>query len=98
MSREALAAVDAQRSGTSAAGPSTTVMDRVRQMYCGLHGHDKLLQFEQDRMYLKCVSCGHESPGWEIADTPPPVSVRSETRTHRPAALRPQLVDARRIA
>ena len=42
------------------------VIDRLRQLYCGLHGHDTLLQFEQDRMFLRCVSCGHETPGWEL--------------------------------
>jgi hypothetical protein len=44
------------------------VVDRVRQMVCGLHGHDSLLQFERDRMYLRCVSCGHETPGWELKE------------------------------
>jgi hypothetical protein len=51
---------------------ATNIIDLVRQAYCGLHGHDDLLQFEQDRMFLKCASCGHESPGWEMSDTPPP--------------------------
>jgi hypothetical protein len=75
-----------------------SVFDRVRQTICGLHGHDSLLQFEQDRIYLKCVSCGHETPGWEIAETPLPtmMSVRGEVR--RPALVRPQLVGERRIA
>jgi hypothetical protein len=75
-----------------------SVFDRVRQAFCGLHGHDSLLQFEQDRMFLKCVSCGHESHGWEIADTAPPTvaSVREEVR--RPALVRPQLINVRRIA
>jgi hypothetical protein len=75
-----------------------SVFDRVRQAFCGLHGHDSLLQFEQDRMFLKCVSCGHQSHGWAIADTAPPTltSVREEVR--RPALVRPQLVSVRRIA
>jgi hypothetical protein len=75
-----------------------SVFDRVRQAFCGLHGHDSLLQFEQDRMYLKCVSCGHESHGWELADTPRPtlISMRSEVR--RSALVHRQLVSARRIA
>lgn len=74
-----------------------SVFERVRQAYCGLHGHDSLLQFEQERMYLKCVSCGHESSGWELTETPPTITVREGVR--RPAPLvRPQLVSARRIA
>ena len=72
------------------------VMDRVRQMLCGLHGHDSLLQFEQDRMFLRCVSCGHETPGWELNEAPPTVAVRTEARTK--PMLRPQLIGARRVA
>lgn len=72
------------------------VFDRVRQTFCGLHGHDSLLQFQQGRMYLKCVSCGHESPGWELTEAPPTIAVREGIR--RPALVRPQLVGARRAA
>ena len=72
------------------------VLDRVRQVFCGLHGHDNLLQFEQDRMFLRCVSCGHETPGWSLDEAPPVVTARAETRRH--AVIRPQLVGARRIA
>jgi hypothetical protein len=72
------------------------VLVRMRQALCGLHGHDTLLQFEQERMFLKCVSCGHETPGWELNETPPTVSVRGDARRH--ALARPQLVEERRIA
>lgn len=63
------------------------VMDRVRQMVCGLHGHDSLLQFERDRMYLRCASCGHETPGWELNDETPHVVAR--TAAARDAAAKP---------
>ena len=73
------------------------MIERLRQMFCGLHGHDTMLHFEQDRMSLRCVSCGHETPGWELNETSrPTVMVRAET-AHR-AVLRPHLVSARRIA
>jgi len=72
------------------------VMDRVRQLLCGLHGHDTLLQFEQDRMFLRCVSCGHETPGWMIDEPRPSVTALGDARRH--AMARPQLVSARRIA
>jgi len=65
-------------------------------MYCGLHGHDTLLQFEQDRMFLRCASCGHQTPGWELNEAPPTVTLRGDARHHRLA--RPQLISARRIA
>lgn len=79
-----------------AEGFGERVLDRVREAFCGLHGHDSLLQFQQDRMFLKCVSCGHESPGWELNETPPTVVARADTR--RQALVRPQLISARRIA
>jgi hypothetical protein len=75
-----------------------SVFDRVRQAFCGLHGHDHLLQFEQDRMYLKCVSCGHASSGWELADTRPPTMTSVREGVRRPALVRPQLISVRRIA
>jgi len=68
----------------------------VRQMFCGLHGHDTLLHFEEDRMFLKCVSCGHESPGWELNETRPTVSVRGDAR--RQAVMPPRVISERRIA
>jgi hypothetical protein len=71
------------------------VFDRVRQMFCGLHGHDTLLHFEHDRISLRCASCGHETPGWELNEVPPTVTIRGDARRHM---LRPQLVSARRIA
>ena len=78
----------------------TTVFDRfttwMRQTLCGFSGHDTLLHFENERMSLRCVSCGHESPGWELNEAPPTVTVRGDARRH--ALARPQLVNARRIA
>ena len=38
---------------------------RVRIAFCALHGHDLLLHFERGRrVCLRCVNCGHETPGW----------------------------------
>ena len=65
------------------------VLDRMREAFCGLHGHDSVLQFQQDRMFLKCFSCGHESPGWELNEPPPTVVAAADHR--RLALVRPQL-------
>ena len=70
------------------------VLTQVRQTFCGMHGHDSLVQFEQERMFLKCVSCGHESPGWDLDKTRPAVKARDDRRP----ALSPRLVGVRRIA
>jgi hypothetical protein len=81
---------------TTEGGFGATVLERVHQMFCGLHGHDSLLQFEQTRMFLQCASCGHQSPGWELTQTPPTVRLRGDARRH--VLVRPLLVDSRRIA
>ena len=67
----------------------------VRQFLCGLHGHDALLHFEQGRMSLQCVSCGYESPGWDMKGVP--------ARTEAPAkaarnVIRLPLMGERRVA
>src|SRR5262245_49875500 len=77
-------------------GPVGRVYDRLRQMVCGLHGHDTLVQFEHDRMFLRCVSCGHETHGWELRDTRPVVAVHVEPR--RSPLATPRLIDERKIA
>jgi hypothetical protein len=69
---------------------------QLGQMLCGLRGHDTLMHFEMERMSLRCVSCGHETPGWELNGTPPTVTVRVNARRH--VVTRPQLVSARRVA
>ena len=74
----------------------TGVLDMLRQMFCGLSGHDTLLHFEEERMSLRCVSCGHETPGWELNEVPPTVTVRGDARRHQ--IVRPRLVADRRIA
>jgi hypothetical protein len=72
------------------------VIDRLRQMYCGMYGHDTLLQFQQDRMFLRCASCGHETPGWSLDEAPPTVTMRADARRLR--LVRAQLIGERRIA
>ena len=72
------------------------MMGALRQTFCGLRGHDTLLHFEDERMSLQCVSCGHESPGWELNEAPPTVTVRGDARRH--VLARPQLLGTRRIA
>lgn len=37
----------------------------MRQALCGVQGHDRYLHVAGTRVTLRCVSCHHESPGWE---------------------------------
>jgi hypothetical protein len=78
-------------------GVGARVLEWIRQTYCGLHGHDTMLHFEKDRLFLQCVSCGHKTPGWDLNETRrPPVPVHAEA-TQR-TVMHPHLVGARRIA
>jgi hypothetical protein len=79
---------------------STEFVTMIRQFVCGLHGHDSLLQFERGRLSLKCTSCGHESPGWEIKSRRDAAS--APVTPAQPAAARrrllPHFAGARRLA
>ena len=79
----------------SVANVGARVIDRLHQMVCGLNGHDTMLQFEQDRMFLRCHSCGHETPGWDLNEVPPSITVAAEEPRH---VARPHLISERRIA
>ena len=84
---------------TAVSAPSggfARVMVLLQRTICGFRGHDTLLHFEDERMSLRCVTCGHETPGWELNEVPPTVTVRGDARRH--ALVRPQLVSTRRIA
>jgi hypothetical protein len=86
----------ALRARQAEGGLRASVLERLHRLFCGVHGHDSLLQFEQDRLFLKCSTCGHESPGWALAKTRPPARLRGDAQRH--ALVRPRLVDARRTA
>ena len=91
-----LASQEALQTHGSTSGWLESFSQRLSQMLCGFRGHDTLLHFEDERMSLRCVSCGHETPGWELNEVPPTVTVRGDARRH--AIVRPQLVSERRIA
>lgn len=54
------------------------LMDSVRRLICALRGHEDYLQFEKNRMYLHCMSCGHDSPGWTIDARQPVLRFQSK--------------------
>jgi hypothetical protein len=56
--------------------------DQLQTAVCGLHGHDPLLHFEQGRMFLRCSSCGHETPGWDTGDHRPRPRFAGDAERH----------------
>jgi hypothetical protein len=51
--------------------PTQSVWGRMlswlRSAWCVTNGgHYKMLHTEPDKLALRCVACGHMSPGWEV--------------------------------
>jgi hypothetical protein len=74
----------AEVSSDSTAGPGfvTRAMGRVGQVLCGLRGHDSVLHFEGNRVMMRCTSCGHDTPGWEISGRAPRKRYEGDARRH----------------
>jgi hypothetical protein len=61
----------------------------IRRSLCGLRGHDTVLHFEDKRVMLRCTSCGHDSPGWQIDTAAPRRVFHGDAERH---LLRPRAV------
>ena len=62
------------------------LMESLKRFFCALWGHEDYLQFEKNRVYLQCISCGHESPGWSVGERRPVLRLQSRrvnTSDHR---------------
>ena len=55
---------------------------RLGQLVCGLRGHDSVLHFEANRVNMRCTSCGHDTPGWEISGRAPRRRYEGDARRH----------------
>jgi hypothetical protein len=63
---------------------------RVGQLFCGLRGHETVVHFEGKRVMMRCTSCGHDTPGWEISGREPRRRYEGDARRH--ALTSPRLV------
>jgi hypothetical protein len=82
--------------GAQAAGSAMNrAIARVGQLLCGLRGHDSVLHFEGKRVMMRCTSCGHDSPGWEVSGRAPRQRFEGDARRH---VLAPQRLVLRRTA
>jgi hypothetical protein len=64
------------------AGSVARLIGRLGQVLCGFRGHDSVLHFEGNRVMMRCTSCGHDSPGWEISGRAPRRSYEGDSRRH----------------
>lgn len=59
------------------------LMTFLGQLWCGLWGgHNKVLHFEGERMFMRCTHCNHDSPGWEIKGERPQIRYAGDPRRH----------------
>ena len=63
-------------------------MGRLGQLLCGIRGHDSVLHFEGNRVNMRCTSCGHDTPGWEISGRGPRRRYEGDARHHLLASNR----------
>jgi hypothetical protein len=66
----------------TAASVVTRTLGRLGQLMCGLRGHDSVLHFEGNRVNMRCTSCGHDTPGWEISGRGPRRRYEGDARRH----------------
>jgi len=57
-------------------------MARLGQLICGLRGHDAVMHFSSNKVLMRCTSCGHETPGWEINGRGPRRRFEGDARRH----------------
>ena len=56
-------------------------MLQLRRIDCSLmRRHAEMMQFEKNRLSLRCVSCGRETPGWVLDRKTPIVRLSAERR------------------
>jgi hypothetical protein len=44
----------------------TWLLERLRWLPCVFRGHYCVFHFEHDRLSLRCLACGHRTPGWNL--------------------------------
>jgi len=77
-----LTATTAMEGAQAAGSAMNRAIARVGQLLCGLRGHDSVLHFEGKRVMMRCTSCGHDSPGWEVSGRAPRQRYEGDARRH----------------
>ena len=67
----------------------------IQSAVCGLHGHDPMLQVHEGRMFLRCTTCGHETPGWRLPDRRPVAQAARDAGRQTPVNV---LQEVKRVA
>ena len=51
---------------------STRLSERFNHLLCGLGGHEMMRAYEPGHVFLRCISCAYETPGWTLKEMPAP--------------------------
>ena len=81
-----------ERNNPGGDGVVSRAMGRLGQLLCGIRGHDSVLHVEGKRVMMRCTSCGHDTPGWEISGHGPRRRYEGDARRHLLAGKRHHLV------
>jgi hypothetical protein len=76
------AQADTRSRKTSETGFVSRAVGRLGQVLCGMSGHDSVLHFEGKRVMMRCTSCGHDTPGWEIEGRAPRRRYEGDAERH----------------
>jgi hypothetical protein len=63
-------------------GAIARTMGRLNQLLCGLGGHEAVVHVEGKRVMMRCTSCGHDTPGWEISGRGPRPRYEGDASRH----------------
>ena len=44
-------------------------MASLKRLICSIRGHEEYRHFDGNRVYLECVTCGRQSPGWIVENS-----------------------------
>ena len=69
----------------TATGVMSRVASRLTQTLCGLSGHDAVMHFQGNRVMMRCTSCGHDTPGWDVSGRGPRLRFEGDASRHRMA-------------
>jgi NAD-dependent SIR2 family protein deacetylase len=78
-----LTATESLQTATPDVSVVSRVVMRLNQTLCGLSGHDRLVHIEGKRVTMRCSSCGHDTPGWEVTGRGPRRRFEGDVRRHQ---------------
>jgi hypothetical protein len=48
-----------------------SALQMTHRVGCLVRGHDLVMQYDKNRLALRCLACGYRTRGWALNDPPP---------------------------